>query len=193
MRFIKNIIIQIIKTALFDYKHPRYSTFIYHISREYVNYYRGDQNANMSINGEEKFINETMKDGMMVFDVGANVGDWATRVRAIGRNIKIHCFEPDKDALDEIEVLNVVKNNTAVSDKEDVKILFHNLESSGLNSFYDMREKMNATYKNLKQVRVKTTTIDNYCERKSIRHIDLLKIDTEGHELSVMRGGGGVC
>lgn len=31
-------------------------------------------------------------------------------------------------------------------------------------------------------------TIDNYCRTTTFRHIDLLKIDTEGYELDVLEG-----
>ena len=39
-----------------------------------------------------------------------------------------------------------------------------------------------------KSVIVKTLTIDKYTELKKIKNIDLLKIDTEGHELDVLKG-----
>jgi len=35
---------------------------------------------------------------------------------------------------------------------------------------------------------VSITTIDDYCAEKSIEHIDLLKVDVEGHEMSVFQG-----
>ena len=31
-------------------------------------------------------------------------------------------------------------------------------------------------------------TLDNYCRNNQIGHIDLLKLDVEGHELAVLRG-----
>ena len=35
---------------------------------------------------------------------------------------------------------------------------------------------------------VKLNRLDNYCEEKKINKIDLLKIDTEGHEYFVIKG-----
>ena len=35
---------------------------------------------------------------------------------------------------------------------------------------------------------VSCTTIDNFCAEKGIRTIDVLKIDTEGYELEVLKG-----
>ena len=39
-----------------------------------------------------------------------------------------------------------------------------------------------------KKIKVKTTTLKSIMEEISLRSIDLLKIDTEGHELQVVKG-----
>ncbi len=36
------------------------------------------------------------------------------------------------------------------------------------------------------------TTIDAFCEQDRVRHIDILKIHTQGSDLAVLRGGGGM-
>jgi len=43
--------------------------------------------------------------------------------------------------------------------------------------------------KNTDIERVKKTTIDQFCEDNAIEKIDLLKIDTEGNDLEVLKGG----
>ena len=37
---------------------------------------------------------------------------------------------------------------------------------------------------------VNIQTLDKYCKQNNIENIDLLKMDVEGHELDVLRGGG---
>ena len=32
------------------------------------------------------------------------------------------------------------------------------------------------------------TTLDNYCLKKNIKHIDFIKIDTEGHDYNILLG-----
>ena len=39
---------------------------------------------------------------------------------------------------------------------------------------------------------VQVRTLDEFCDEHAIAHIDLLKLDTEGHELSVLTGAGGL-
>ena len=38
------------------------------------------------------------------------------------------------------------------------------------------------------EIVVKTQTLDNFCLEKKISNIDVLKIDTEGNELNVLKG-----
>ena len=38
------------------------------------------------------------------------------------------------------------------------------------------------------EIKVQTRTLDNFCYEKNINNIDVLKIDTEGNELNVLKG-----
>jgi hypothetical protein len=40
--------------------------------------------------------------------------------------------------------------------------------------------------------RVSVASLDDFCKRHSIRSIDLLKLDAEGHELPILRGASGL-
>ena len=42
--------------------------------------------------------------------------------------------------------------------------------------------------KEYEKVNLTTNTIDNFCEKKKIKYIDLLKIDSEGHEEFILKG-----
>lgn len=187
IKLIKKLIIKIIKKALFNYEHPRYSTFIYHIARQYVDYYRGDHNGNMTTNGELRFLKGVIKESMVVFDVGANKGDYARLIRQFSPNAEIHCFEPDKEVFDLISLMGVKKNNIALGDAVGSGTFYRNPDASELNSFYDMSGD-SRVYTSTQPIQVAITTLDNYCKDNSITHINLLKIDVEGHELSVMKG-----
>ena len=51
---------------------------IYGLCQKYVNHYRNENNANIQENGELRVIQNILPDCVTVFDVGANVGNWAT-------------------------------------------------------------------------------------------------------------------
>lgn len=57
-------------------------------------------------------------------------------------------------------------------------------------TYYPLSESINPRFFGRENViTVKQDTLDNYCEKMGISRINFLKIDTEGHELKVMKGG----
>jgi len=77
--------------------------------------------------------------------------------------------------------------NAGLSDSDGTMELYINEEGSGINSFYNRRlEGLGISYDESETVQV--TTVDEYCCEEGIPHIDFMKVDVEGHELSVMRG-----
>lgn len=125
-----------------------------------------------------------------MFDVGANVGSYANILLQQKPKTIVHCFEPGLEAYDELkskfeEKKNVVCNNIALSDTEGEKTFYNNNESTTYSSFY----KMKGSKQSVEVCTVKSTTLDNYCKQNLIDKIDLIKIDTEGHELAIIKGG----
>jgi len=49
-----------------------------------------------------------------------------------------------------------------------------------------------STGEGLREEQVAVSTLDDFASQKGIANIDLLKIDVEGHELAVLKGGGHV-
>ena len=125
-----------------------------------------------------------------IFDVGANVGQTAIRFNDYFENVKIHSFEPV------INTYDILKNNTklfnnissyniALGDQvEQIEINLFESHASVLNSL--KKEAMNNSSAS-KQI-VQVTTGDLFCEQHNIQQIDLLKIDTEGYEINVLKG-----
>jgi len=68
---------------------------------------------------------------------------------------------------------------------------------SGLNKitkndfFWNLSRKLVTfnLFKKFTELQVKSITLDNFCKNKNIKEIELLKIDTEGHEFHVLKGG----
>jgi FkbM family methyltransferase len=131
--------------------------------------------------------------GAVVFDVGANVGDFCRAVLERKPLAAVHCFEPSlatfatlKDLLD--GECRVVLNQIALGSSVGRQILYADERRSGMASLHRRRlDHFGIEFKIEEQVAI--DTIDNYCAQKCISSIDLLKIDVEGHELSVLRGG----
>ena len=129
-----------------------------------------------------------------VFDVGANIG-WYTLLAASllrGRG-KVFSFEPEPHNFDILSrsVLdnnfsNVQLNNVAVSDTEGTADLHISPQAAnpGLHSLvYDFGTR---------SIKVPTITLDRYAQKQEIDRIDIVKIDVEGWEPEVLKGGMGL-
>ena len=82
-----------------------------------------------------------------------------------------------------------IKNNYALSDKNTNKIFFVN-KHSVTSSFNRINKNYVKLYENKTKdnIKVKTLTLDSYIDFNKIKKIDILKIDTQGHELNVLIG-----
>jgi FkbM family methyltransferase len=167
----------------------------------------------LKIFNREKVIKSLIKkDNPVIFDVGANVGDTLVEFKEWWPKSKIHCFEPQEECWSRLNdkvinnsYSNVFINKYAVGDEEIDKAIFysHNITSgqSGLHKInsnsVDSINQNNLTsgvdavrYKeklNHERV-VKIKKLKNYMNNESIDHVDLLKIDTQGHEPEVLKG-----
>jgi len=128
------------------------------------------------------------------FDVGANIGLFTV---AVARNCpasRIHCFEPSptpRQCLHQTIIQNelidrITLNEMALSSKSGVSEFFihDDLRHASGDGFKDTGIA-GATH----TIRVPVTTLDNYVQETKIDRLDLIKIDTEGMELNVLRGG----
>ena len=94
---------------------------------------------------------------------------------------------------------NIYLNNFALGEKDGLKEFYITAKSS--NSSFNKIKKNTSWLKKRKEENlvnsedfitkkenIKITTIDNYCLKKKIDRIDLLKIDTQGYEDKVLEG-----
>jgi FkbM family methyltransferase len=149
--------------------------------------------------GEEiiaKLLREKARNGktLCIFDVGANRGQFLSMLkRGLGEaSFQVHAFEPSHAAFEGLKEIHAndaraILNNIGLSRMAGSMTLYSNEVGSGLASLYERRlDHFGITLKHAEQVAVET--LDAYCVRTSIDHIDLLKIDVEGHELDVLAG-----
>lgn len=169
---------------------PR-SSFIYRFCRRYVDHFNGDNNDDMHRNGELRWIKEVIPQCSIVFDVGANVGDWTALALSINPRQKIHCFEPSKATFQRLQTRGgAICNNFGLSSAPGEVELWVFDECSGTNSLYKrqgLQDAYGVTEQQRKEV-VQMDTLDAYCRRVGVQTIDLMKVDVEGHELEVFKG-----
>ena len=129
----------------------------------------------------------------VVFDVGANEGDFARAALAqLGPTTRVLAFEPAPPTFDRLAQAfqgnpQVALYQLGLSDAPGDRALYSDGHDSGMASVY--QRDLTAQGRVLDQVAtVAITTLDAFCAEQQISHIDYLKLDVEGHEYSVLRG-----
>jgi FkbM family methyltransferase len=125
-------------------------------------------------------------------DVGANTGQTSSAALATFPKASIFAFEPDKVTFAALTA-NLRNSrlqcfNLAMSNKRGEAQFFDygplaTSNSLVANSHYALRSRNPATVRT-----VECDTIDSFCNRSLIDRIDVLKVDTEGHDLAVLGG-----
>ncbi len=172
---------------------PR-SNLVYRLCKYYMSSYAGENNSDMAINGELRYIKQVLPYCSMVFDVGANIGDWTSLALGINRDLCVHCFEPSyatyQQLLEHKFPSNVICNNFGLSSAKGNATLHVFAEAAGTNSLYKRRGLEDGwqleTQK--REEIVNLEVLDGYCKQMRISSIDFLKVDVEGHELEVFKG-----
>ena len=156
-----------------------------------------------------RFFKHKLKDkALTIIDVGAHVGE---TISLFSKNFDIEqmiCYEASRLNFDKLNKsknfknFNIVLNNIALGSKETELEFFQTSESSSStfckidqNSNYFKRKKKILKIFNqkdyiLKSELIKVTTLKNEFNKYNLRHVDILKIDTEGFEFDVIKGAG---
>jgi FkbM family methyltransferase len=135
------------------------------------------------------------RDEVIVLDVGAHHGEYASAaLEAFDGRARIECFEPDPlnyTALTKRLGSKVGCHALALGDVSGTAWLFTDRASSPLSSMYE--EAITIPGLDVTDgTEVEVDTLDRVTQRIGIGRIDLLKIDVEGHELAVLKGGTGL-
>jgi len=139
----------------------------------------------------------------IIFDVGAHKGEFLKSIKKLENYEKIYSFEPQKKIYEENRQLNekykISYLNLAISDYSGLKTLKINKKSStstfseinSSSTWYKIKSLLisgNTKTSFISEEEVKTITLDDFCLENKVENIDLLKIDTEGHEKEVLAG-----
>lgn len=130
----------------------------------------------------------------VVFDVGGNAGQSIAQLKQVLPTAEIHSFEPSASTFAVLSsnagsYPDVHLVNAGVGAVTGSSTLFEN-ENSETSSFLRPLETWWGEV--VAESDVDVVALDDYCAAKGLDHIDLLKTDTQGFELEVLKGARGL-
>jgi FkbM family methyltransferase len=132
----------------------------------------------------------------IIFDIGANIGDYYLAIKQVFPHSKLYSFEPNPFTFNElnrnIKQIDSESNlfNIGFGESAEEQILYtykndQTSEHASLNKKV-FQELYNVT--DAKEINVRIETLDEFCFKNNINSVNFMKIDTEGHELMVLKG-----
>jgi FkbM family methyltransferase len=131
-----------------------------------------------------------------VLDIGANTGQFSRTVHALGPEAHVYAFEPQDDCFAAIQdgfagSSNLYAIQTAVGD-EDGEIAFYQNEFSQSSSVLELTETHREAFpwaKESREITVPIHRLDTLAVDLDLQPSILIKIDVQGYEDRVLRGG----
>jgi len=143
-----------------------------------------------------KWISERYKNSkqVIVFDVGANIGDYSLLFinHFKNPNFKIFAFEPATSSFTQMSQKVKGKDQIqpiqyGISDSSGKTTLFFDKSSSGFASLFQ-RDLTHIGVDFNQKEEISLIDIDSYCSMNQIESIDFLKLDVEGNEFRALQG-----
>jgi FkbM family methyltransferase len=136
----------------------------------------------------ERWLAALLPASPTVVDVGFHRGDTTRMVLNVRPAACVHAFDPAKFGAD------CYRRDFA----SDSRVVFNQValaESPGKASFHDYGSASNSLSPRLDDpaltaavYEVGVSTLDEYVRARGLEHVDLLKVDAEGHDLNVLEG-----
>ena len=138
---------------------------------------------------ERNGLYSLVKRGMVVFDIGTNIGETLLNFAAIsGPAGRVFGFEPVEENFSKCrfnislnDFNNIELSRMALSDKRE-RLYFVPASNSNSGGIFMHKDKQDA------EMSIEAVTLDEYVDEHNIRSIDFIKIDVEGFELNVLKG-----
>ncbi len=158
----------------------------------YLNFLIGKGSGNMwSLPREiEAALSCVYRRNPVIFDVGANVGEWSQGFLAASPMARLYLFEPSPGAQQAIRARNfkgAVLVPYAVGDRPGKAQLHLSSDHDGTASLHTRGETCFRD-RQYQSIEVEVVTLDHVIQEHGIEFVDYVKMDIEGHEFHALEG-----
>lgn len=192
---IGNLYVDLKFVGLFNVNSNNYSFKIYHNNTKIENeiYWKGIGNTWES---DTLWIWEKLSaKANVIFDIGANTGVYSLISAAINKNAGIIAFEPGKlnyeKLVENIEVnsfKNIKCEQKAISSENGILEFLDVKDTISYSATLSHEKLKDMPEDNLIRYMVDVVSLDSYINENKIPEVNLVKIDVELHEISVIKG-----
>lgn len=137
---------------------------------------------------ETNAVKRILRAGCVAFDIGANIGYFTLLMsKLVGPSGQVHCFEPTAYAFRRMQEnidlnptlprQNLVLNNKGLSSQSESKVEALESRFSSRLLAHDEKEL------------IEFITLDDYVRTRELGRIDFIKIDVDGYDHEVIKGG----
>jgi FkbM family methyltransferase len=157
-------------------------------TKGYIFSYDSNENGEIDL---IKHISDLCKNETFTFfDVGAHHGTYTDMILENIPQHNGHLFEPTPASFERLTCRfksnsSLTLNNVALSNFKGESTLIIYPDDPTRNGLSGVLKELDF---DCKEVKCKTITGDNYCNRQAIDRVNLLKIDAEGHDYNVIKG-----
>lgn len=126
----------------------------------------------------------------VVFDVGANIGDWSAHYRTLMPKGRLFIFEPQppcQNAIVEKRIPNAELVKAAVGRQRGRLSLFSSSATDGSASLHKREDSVFQDRTYVEQT-VDVISLDDFISERGIQFVDFIKFDIEGHEFEALAG-----
>ena len=128
----------------------------------------------------------------IVFDVGANRGNFSEEALNLFPESRVYGFEPHPKTFEiltsRVRTDRFSAHKIALSDRKGAVNFFDYGGLGHTNSLVDNARFAVRFNQSATRIQVDCQTIDDFCSENNIEEITLLKIDTEGNDIRVLKG-----
>lgn len=142
---------------------------------------------------DEYDARKIIKEDFVILDIGANIGVFSVFCANLARNGIIYAFEPVSEAYKILEknisfYKNIKPINKGLGEKREKKEIFIRSWVLGYSTIdLDEIERRKESFN--KSEEIELISLDEFVATNSFFKIDFIKIDVEGYEIKVLKGG----
>jgi FkbM family methyltransferase len=148
---------------------------------------------NQLIVNDEYDLHKFLKEDFVVFDIGANIGVFTCFAANLVKKGKVFAFEPVSMVFDILKknaenYQNIEAFQLGFGSREETKEILIRTWNPGYSTIEDSAIQRPKESFDIKE-NIKISKLDNIVNKLNLEKINFIKIDVEGYEIEVLKGG----